>query len=191
MNGQTGAEGHQDPEGDDVIAMGPFEGGTWTRIPPYITDALEELDVALGEALKEGEKDTNPKDAVGVKKVPFSVIPAEVIARLGIAMMEGARKYGRHNYRIAGVRASVYYDAILRHATAWWEGQDLDPESGEHHLVKLMASITVLLDSIFNNNWTDDRPPKLPDGWQNELNAKAAALTEKYPNPKAAYTEKP
>ncbi|SVD92517.1 uncharacterized protein METZ01_LOCUS445371, partial [marine metagenome] len=29
--------------------------------------------------------------------------------------MEGAIKYGRHNYRIAGVRASVYIDATIGH----------------------------------------------------------------------------
>jgi len=52
-------------------------------------------------------KDTNPKDACGTKKVPFSVLPWQVLAEIGLALLEGARKYGRHNYRVAGVRASV------------------------------------------------------------------------------------
>ena len=53
---------------------------------------------------------------------------------------EGARKYGRHNYRVIGVRGSVYYDATLRHVTAWWEGEDLDPERGINHISKAIAS---------------------------------------------------
>lgn len=137
-------------------------------------------------------KDTNPKDAVGIAKVPASTVPREVIAEVGLAMMEGALKYGRHNYRDAGVRASVYYDACTRHLDAFYEGQDTDPDSGVglSHLVKAIACLVVLRDSQFRNNWTDDRPPKLPDNWQADLNAKAAALLEKYPNPVAAHTEK-
>jgi hypothetical protein len=134
-------------------------------------------------------KDTNPKDAVGTAKVPASTVPREVIAEVGLAMMEGALKYGRHNYRVAGVRASVYFDAATRHLDAFHEGQDIDPDSGLSHLVKAIACLVVLRDSQFRDNWVDDRPPKLPDNWQADLNAKAAALLEKYPNPLPAHTE--
>lgn len=135
-------------------------------------------------------KPSNPKDAVGISKVPFSTVPSEVTAEVGLAMLEGALKYGRHNYRAAGVRASVYYDAALRHLTAWWEGQDVDPDSGLPHLVKCLACLYVIRDSQRIGNWVDDRPPSLPDAevWVSELNEKAAALLEKYPNPKEAYT---
>lgn len=132
-------------------------------------------------------KDTNPKDAVGIKKVPFSAIPARVIAGIGLAMLEGALKYGRHNYRVVGVRTSVYYDAALRHLSAFWEGQDIDPESGLHHVDKALASLTVLRDSQLSGNVVDDRPPSVVDDWQVELNKKAGALIDKYPNPKEAY----
>ncbi len=135
-------------------------------------------------------KDTNPKDAVGTAKVPLSTVPAQVMAEVGLAMMEGALKYGRHNYRAAGVRASVYYDAALRHLMAFWEGQDIDPDSGLSHLVKAMACCAVLRDSQFRENWTDDRPPKAStEDWVKELNDKAAALLRKYPNPLPAHTE--
>jgi len=32
-------------------------------------------------------KDTNPKDALGVKKVPLHAVPCEVEMELGLAMM--------------------------------------------------------------------------------------------------------
>ncbi|AGS82458.1 hypothetical protein PBI_REDNO2_159 [Mycobacterium phage Redno2] len=135
-------------------------------------------------------KDTNPKDAIGIAKVPFSTVPAQVIAEVGLAMMEGGLKYGRFNFRVSGVRATVYYDAALRHLTAWYEGQDIDPDSGLPHLVKAIACFVVLRDSQIQGNWVDDRPPKSPnDNWVAELNAKAATLLEKYPNPVDAFTE--
>lgn len=136
------------------------------------------------------EKNTNPKDAMGIAKVPQSCIPAPVIGELGLAMMEGALKYGRHNYRSVGVRASVYFDAAKRHLDAFWEGEDTDPQSGVHHLVKAMACLAVLRDSMLQKNWVDDRPPPSPEGWQEELNQKAAALLKKYPDPKPAHTSK-
>jgi len=80
--------------------------------------------------------------------------------RLGLAMLEGALKYGRHNYRAAGVRASVYFDAAVgRHLFSWWEGQDVDAESGMHHIDKAIAGLMVLRDSMLEGNWVDDRPP--------------------------------
>ena len=132
-------------------------------------------------------KDSNPKDAIGIKKVPFSTVPAPVIAEVGLAMLEGACKYGRHNYRAIGVRSSVYYDALLRHMSAWWEGQDIDPDSGLSHLVKAMACLVVLRDAELIGKMVDDRPPKHEDNWQKILNDKAAELLEKYPNPKEAF----
>lgn len=134
-------------------------------------------------------KDTNPKDAVGTGKTPFSTIPSEVVAELGLVMLEGARKYGRHNYRAAGVRASVYFDAAMRHLTRFWEGEETDPDSGMPHLIHAMACCAVLRDSQVIGNWSDDRPPKLPDGWMVALNEKAAAIVEKYPNAVEAHTQ--
>lgn len=136
------------------------------------------------------EKPTNPKDAVGIKKVPMSVVPATVLAEVAVGMMEGALKYGRHNYRAIGVRASVYYDATMRHMMDWWEGEDIDPDSQLSHITKAITSLTVLRDSMIRENWVDDRPPRVASGWLAKLNERAAALIGKYPNPVPAYLEK-
>lgn len=106
------------------------------------------------------DKQTNPKDAIGVRKAPMSTVPPAVLAELGVAMLEGAVKYGKYNYRVAGVRASVYYDALMRHLFAWWEGEDIDAESGLSHITKALACLTVLRDAQMQQMVTDDRPPK-------------------------------
>jgi len=135
-------------------------------------------------------KDTNPKDAVGTQKVPLSTVSAPVLAEVGLAMLEGARKYRRHNYRVAGIRASVYYDACLRHLMAWWEGEDLDPDSGLSHVTKAIAGLVVLRDAMLNGMVTDDRPPPMQNQeWVREMNAQAAAIIAKYPDAKEPYTK--
>lgn len=135
-------------------------------------------------------KPSNPKDSVGIKKTPVSCVPAPVIAELGVAMLEGALKYGRHNYRVIGVRASVYYDAVMsRHMPLWWEGEDIDPDSGLSHITKAIASLTVLRDAMIRGTWVDDRPPKTKSGWMTGLDKKVVELLERYPEPKQAFTE--
>jgi hypothetical protein len=134
-------------------------------------------------------KDTKPKDAIGVQKVSMSVVPANVMMEVGLGMLEGACKYGRHNYRVAGVRASVYYDATMRHMMDWWEGTDVDTDSGLNHVTKAIASLVVLRDSMIRGNWIDDRPPRTKEDWIKEFNEKAKAILEKYPNPVPAYLE--
>ncbi|WP_316191592.1 MULTISPECIES: dATP/dGTP diphosphohydrolase domain-containing protein [unclassified Bradyrhizobium] len=132
---------------------------------------------------------TNPKDAVGIKKVGLSVLPIRVLYEVALGMLEGALKYGRHNYRVIGVRASVYYDATKRHLDDWWEGEDIDPASQLSHVTKAISSLTVLRDAMIRGNWVDDRPPRSEPGWIDDLNGKAAALIEKYPAPLPAYTQ--
>lgn len=134
-------------------------------------------------------KATNPKDAVGTSKVPMSTVPGPVMMEVGLAMLEGARKYGRHNYRAYGARGSVYYDAAMRHILAWWEGQDIDPDSGLSHISKCIATLVVMRDTMINGKLVDDRPPASKDGWIDELNKAAAKIIEKYPDAQEAHVQ--
>lgn len=133
-------------------------------------------------------KDTNPKDSIGIKKVPYHLVPSNVIGELSLAFLEGARKYRAYNWRVAGVRASVYLDALERHLKAWENGEDLDPDSGLNHIIKAMACLVILRDSMLLGNWVDDRPPKIKQGWVQELNKKAKEIIERYPEELEPYT---
>lgn len=138
-----------------------------------------------------GQKDTNPKDALGIKKVPISCLPTQPVLEVALAMFEGGRKYGRHNYRAIGTRASVYYDAIGRHITAWWEGEDIDPDSGVHHLIKAAACCLVHRDSMIMGNDVDDRPPRYPYLLDMKtLNEQTKKLIEQYPICVEPYTHR-
>ena len=136
-------------------------------------------------------KSTNPKDALGIKKAPMSTLPTGPAYEVALAMFEGGRKYGRHNYRVAGVRGSVYYDAALRHLCAWWEGENVDPDSGLNHIVKAAACLFVLRDSMLMENWVDDRPPQYPNGLDMaKLNKAAEEIIKKYPDCVEPFIEK-
>lgn len=134
-------------------------------------------------------KDTNPKDFAAAKKLMFSVIPWTVIWELGVALVEGALKYGRYNWRDRGCRASIYFDATLRHLGAWWEGEDYDPDVIDKdgnslklsHITKAIASLTVLRDSMLAENWIDDRPKRSAgSGSLQRLSEITAKLIDRY-----------
>ena len=146
---------------------------------------LERIDADFADPVR---KDTNPKDAIGIRKAPISTVPGAVVMEIGLGLLEGACKYRRHNYRSVGVRASVYYDACFRHLVAWWEGENTDPDSGLPHIAKLLSSGAVLRDAQLQGMLVDDRPPPSPIGWLSELNAMAGRIINRYPDPKPAYT---
>jgi len=127
------------------------------------------------------KKSTNPKDALASLKAPFGSIPRAVLDWLGVAMLEGVCKHGSMNYRIHGVRASVYYDALNRHSGDWWEGQDIDYDSPAklHNILKAIATLVVLYDGILQGVVTDDRPPPSKN-FRAELNAAAAQTIASY-----------
>ena len=107
-------------------------------------------------------KDTNPKDAIGATKLPMHLIPGTAKAHLAIAFLEGALKYGKYNWRIAGVRASIYLDAMERHLEKWKNGEDFDPATKVNHLASVMACAAIILDASAKGKLTDDRPPAAP-----------------------------
>ena len=135
-------------------------------------------------------KDTNPKDAIGSRKAPTFNIPAEVTGEIGLALLEGSLKYGAYNWRVAGVRASVYLDALNRHLGAWKEGEDTDQESGVSHLIKAIACLVILRDAQLQFKLNDDRPPKSTNpGWIHKQNLIAANIIDKTPDPTPPYTQ--
>jgi len=102
--------------------------------------------------------DDNPKTAEGVKKPSFACIPPVALLHLAHAMMNGANKYGRMNWREHTVTSTVYYDAMMRHVLSWADGETYDRHSGLHHLGHVMACCSILLDAEAQSSLNDDRP---------------------------------
>jgi Domain of unknown function (DUF5664) len=104
-------------------------------------------------------KPSNPKDVIGSRKAPLSLVPWTLVVCASNALLEGALKYGRFNWRIAGVRASIYLDALKRHIAKWENGQNYDPETLVDHLDSAIGCLAIMRDAALYGKFTDDRPP--------------------------------
>lgn len=105
-------------------------------------------------------KQINPKALSGRKKTRSSFTPVEVLEEIDKGMTEGALKYGPYNWRKTDIEASDYYDSTMRHLRAWWLGEDIDPDSGIHHVSKMITGLIVLRDAMIHGKCEDDRPGK-------------------------------
>ena len=99
----------------------------------------------------------NPKDLIGSDKLPLHLWPTTASAMGCLALLNGALKYGRSNFRAVGVRASIYYDACMRHINAWFEGEECDPDDGVPHLSAALACLAVIVDAQAAGKLNDDR----------------------------------
>lgn len=129
-------------------------------------------------------KDTNPlnpKDVIATNKIPMHFWPATATAMGAIGLLDGMHKYGRNNWREAGVRASVYVSACQRHLNAWFEGEDNDLESSIPHLAHALACLAIIVDAQAAGKLTDDR--QFPGGYRklmDELTPLVAMVNTKY-----------
>lgn len=124
----------------------------------------------------------NPKDVLGSLKLPLSLVPQTAIAQCSLALLDGALKYGRWNWRKTPIRVSVYLDACRRHLAKFEAGVETDPDSGLPHLAHAMATIVILMDAIACGRFIDDRPPDSVDleALFVELTPEVSRLIEKH-----------
>lgn len=126
-------------------------------------------------------KNGNPKDLAADNKVPLWLLSPIAKAKWALAQFCGLVKYGAWNWRVKGVRYSVYLSAMERHLDAIKSGETFDPVDGTDHRGNIMACAAILLDAEAAGKLTDDRAPRVdmrPTYEECELNA--AALRSKY-----------
>ncbi len=90
------------------------------------------------------------------EKPQLSIVPRAAMVAIAQALMFGARKYDRDNFK-GGIEYTRLVDAALRHLTSWVEGEDLDPESGLSHLAHAGATLAMLIWMEQNNSAMDNR----------------------------------
>jgi len=77
--------------------------------------------------------------------------------------------------------------------TAFWEGEDTDPDSQLSHITKAISALIVLRDAMIQNNWTDDRPPRskqTPAMVSEQYKQMLERLKSLQPDPVEGYTQK-
>lgn len=109
-----------------------------------------------------GEKGTKPER--------YDLIPVEALASVARLYGEGAKKYAEHNWR-RGYEWSKSYAALQRHASEFWKGVDIDPETGEPHMAAVIFHALALI------TFTEEHP-NFDDRYERPGNASDEALAE-------------
>lgn len=89
-------------------------------------------------------------------KPRMELLSTKALRKTARVMSHGASKYGDQNWR-EGIEWSRLIGAALRHLTAFNDGEDLDPETGESHIAHLACCTMFLLEYIETHPEYDDR----------------------------------
>jgi hypothetical protein len=107
----------------------------------------------------EGRKDDGGKD-------PWHLVPWDAVRGIVKILAFGAKKYGDRNWE-KGMDWSRPYAALIRHLTAWWNGEKADAETGYSHLWHAGCCILFLIAYELRGTGHDDRPvPAEPKEWR-------------------------
>jgi hypothetical protein len=109
-----------------------------------------------------GTKDSNPKDLIGSSKLPLSIVPGSTKAYLALGHLEGHTKYGYFNWRHAGVKLSIYLDALERHIEKLKGGEWEDKLTRVPHIANAITCISIIIDAHECGKLVDDRPSGAP-----------------------------
>jgi hypothetical protein len=92
-------------------------------------------------------------------KIGVWMLPPDPLIDIARVLDFGAQKYASYNWT-NGIKYSRIYGSLLRHLWAWWKGEDIDPESGLHHLAHAGCNVLFLLQFSRSRKSFDDRPVK-------------------------------
>ena len=90
-------------------------------------------------------------------KPRMSLLPKGALNAVIRVLEFGATKYQVDNWKHVPEAKTRYYDAMQRHIDAWWQGEQKDPETGEHHLAHAICCGMFLW-------WFDDMDSKVLAG---------------------------
>lgn len=88
----------------------------------------------------------------GTKEARYDLIPVDALESVAVLYGRGANKYAPHNWR-KGYEWSKSYSALQRHAQAFWNGEDYDPELGTPHMASVIFHALALM--TFTNEQPD------------------------------------
>ena len=104
---------------------------------------------------------TDPKKSQGDKKPQLQLIPPALNNEVAKALLRGSQKYGVYNWRENKVEVMTYLGAMKLHIDQFLNGEDIDPDTGAHHLGCVAAGCGIVLDARQYGTLVDNRPPPM------------------------------
>lgn len=92
-------------------------------------------------------------------KDPWDLAPWDAFRAIVKCLAFGATKYAPRNWE-RGMAWSRLYGALIRHMTAWWERESIDPESKMSHLWHAGCCVVFLIAYELRGVGLDNRPWK-------------------------------
>ena len=102
------------------------------------------------------------------EKLRTDLYPIDAFLETCKVLTYGAKKYAPRNWE-KGFEWSRAYGALLRHLFAFWQGEELDPETGIHHLAHAHCELIFLQCFQMRHVGQDDRPLYLGEGWPTDM----------------------
>ncbi|MEU4709473.1 dATP/dGTP diphosphohydrolase domain-containing protein [Nocardia salmonicida] len=93
----------------------------------------------------------------GQKLARFDLVPADALYEVAELYGVGAEKYAERNWE-AGYDWSLSFAALMRHAWKFWRGEDIDPETGKHHMACVVFHAFALIVFGRTHPEYDNRP---------------------------------
>jgi hypothetical protein len=121
----------------------------------------------------------------GQKLARFDLMPPAALWEVAETYGRGALKYSDPYNYMKGYNWSLSYQAMMRHANAFWAGQSRDPKDGNHHLASVVWHAFALMQFERQELGTDDRVrnyPKTKTEFGIDSAVKVDMFTELYGN---------
>lgn len=93
-------------------------------------------------------------------KLRYSLIPPRALASIVAVLTFGASKYSANNWMYVPNCKERYLDALMRHIELFRSGEDIDPESGVHHLAHAGCCVLFLLAFYYGDVPKDAAEPE-------------------------------
>jgi dATP/dGTP diphosphohydrolase len=90
-------------------------------------------------------------------KPRYDLLPYDAIDALADHYRKGSEKYAERNWE-RGMDWSKCFSSLMRHASAFAQGEDYDPENGSLHATAMAWNALALLAYQLRNIGNDDRP---------------------------------
>jgi hypothetical protein len=98
----------------------------------------------LQDVVKNSQNTTSGGRKFDGGKLQYGLLPPLALAETVKVLTFGAEKYEPDNWKFVPDSKRRYFDAMERHIWAYKMGEQLDPESGIHHLAHAMCCLMFL-----------------------------------------------
>lgn len=125
---------------------------------PYIQEAArQKYQREFDKLTKEKRTTSRTGGQKGVKLARFDLIPAFPLWQLAELYGRGAEKYEPRNWEL-GYEWSKSFGSLMRHAWLFWNGEDIDEETGMPHMSCVAFHAFALEQFRKDHPDFDDRP---------------------------------